>query len=157
MALAIAPHAGVSKERTFESSFVITLREPRRTPKAGKPQSLKHKKGESTSQANREQLPSQDELTTQAELPIEPYPGTSERLTRSPYTQPHVQEVRPAPKRIRSEAHKKAQREKQAKLRAERNSLVVHQFWIDGYRDFNLMRASAVVKRQSTRIASWLR
>ena len=36
-------------------------------------------------------------------------------------------------------------------------ALVVHQFWIDGYRDFNLMRASAVVKRQSTRIASWLR
>ena len=37
------------------------------------------------------------------------------------------------------------------------DTLVVHQFWIDGYRDFNLMRASAVVKRQSTRIASWLR
>ena len=32
--------------------------------------------------------------------------------------------------------------------------LVVHQFWIDGYKDFNFMRASAVVKRQSTFMAS---
>ena len=102
---------------------MIAQREPRRTPKAGKPQSLKHKEGESTSQANREQLPSQDELTTQAELPIEPDLGTSERLARSLSAQPHVQEVRTAPKRVRSEAHKKAQREKQAKIRAERNSL----------------------------------
>ena len=35
--------------------------------------------------------------------------------------------------------------------------LVVRQRWIDGYRDFSLMRASWVVKRQSTRIASRLR
>ncbi len=35
--------------------------------------------------------------------------------------------------------------------------LVGHQFWTDGYRDFNFRRASAVVKRQSTRILSWLR
>ena len=34
------------------------------------------------------------------------------------------------------------------------NRLVVHQFWIDGYKDFNFMRASAVVKRQSTFMAS---
>ncbi len=34
------------------------------------------------------------------------------------------------------------------------NALVVHQFWIDGYKDFNFMRASAVVKRQSTFMAS---
>ena len=33
-------------------------------------------------------------------------------------------------------------------------ALVVHQFWIDGYKDFNFMRASAVVKRQSTFMAS---
>ena len=33
-------------------------------------------------------------------------------------------------------------------------TLVVHQFWIDGYKDFNFMRASAVVKRQSTFMAS---
>ena len=32
--------------------------------------------------------------------------------------------------------------------------LVVHQCWIDGYKDFNFMRASAVVKRQSTFMAS---
>ena len=32
--------------------------------------------------------------------------------------------------------------------------LVVHQFWFDGYKDFNFMRASAVVKRQSTFMAS---
>ena len=36
-------------------------------------------------------------------------------------------------------------------------NLVVRQRWIDGYRDFSLMRASWVVKRQSTRIASRLR
>ena len=34
------------------------------------------------------------------------------------------------------------------------DNLVVHQFWIDGYKDFNFMRASAVVKRQSTFMAS---
>ena len=34
------------------------------------------------------------------------------------------------------------------------HGLVVHQFWIDGYKDFNFMRASAVVKRQSTFMAS---
>ena len=34
------------------------------------------------------------------------------------------------------------------------HALVVHQFWIDGYKDFNFMRASAVVKRQSTFMAS---
>ena len=33
-------------------------------------------------------------------------------------------------------------------------NLVVHQCWIDGYKDFNFMRASAVVKRQSTFMAS---
>ena len=38
-------------------------------------------------------------------------------------------------------------------LLAERR-LVVHQCWIDGYKDFNFMRASAVVKRQSTFMAS---
>ena len=42
-------------------------------------------------------------------------------------------------------------------LLEEELALVVHQFWIDGYRDFNLMRASAVVKRQSTFMVSWLR
>ena len=36
----------------------------------------------------------------------------------------------------------------------KRPNLVVHQFWIDGYKDFNFMRASAVVKRQSTFMAS---
>ena len=36
----------------------------------------------------------------------------------------------------------------------EETNLVVHQFWIDGYKDFNFMRASAVVKRQSTFMAS---
>ena len=36
----------------------------------------------------------------------------------------------------------------------DQRRLVVHQFWIDGYKDFNFMRASAVVKRQSTFMAS---
>ena len=36
---------------------------------------------------------------------------------------------------------------------SEWSNLVVHQFWIDGYKDFNFMRASAVVKRQSTFMA----
>ena len=37
------------------------------------------------------------------------------------------------------------------------STLVVRQRWIDGYRDFSLMRASWVVKRQSTRMPSRLR
>ena len=35
--------------------------------------------------------------------------------------------------------------------------LVVQHYCIDGYSDFSLMRASSVVKRQSTRTVSWLR
>ena len=42
-------------------------------------------------------------------------------------------------------------------FRQQPDVLVVRQRWIDGYRDFSLMRASWVVKRQSTRIASRLR
>ena len=42
----------------------------------------------------------------------------------------------------------------QNSFRASVASLVVHQCWIDGYKDFNFMRASAVVKRQSTFMAS---
>ena len=42
MRLGVAPvQAGESKERTFESTFVITLRKPRRKAKSGAPQSKK--------------------------------------------------------------------------------------------------------------------
>ncbi len=41
-----------------------------------------------------------------------------------------------------------------AEITLQWKPLVVHQFWIDGYKDFNFMRASAVVKRQSTFMAS---
>ena len=115
--------ARASKERTFESTVVITLRERRRTSKAGKQRSPKHKKAKPASQADSERLPSQDKLATQAELPIGPDLDTSVRSTGSPSAQAHVQEVRPARKRVRSEAYKKRRREKQANLRAERDSL----------------------------------
>ena len=45
-------------------------------------------------------------------------------------------------------------RDRSAWRRFAADMLVVHQFWIDGYKDFNFMRASAVVKRQSTFMAS---
>ena len=50
-----------------------------------------------------------------------------------------------------------AGREVSALVGASLLNLVVRQCWIDGYRDFSLMRASSVVKRQSTRMASRLR
>ena len=58
--------ADIAKERTFESSFVMALREPRRKPKAGKPRSSKRKQAKTASQAGRKHPPSQDELATQA-------------------------------------------------------------------------------------------
>ena len=38
-----------------------------------------------------------------------------------------------------------------------RHALVVHRYWIDGYKDLSLIRAPAVVKRQFTRMPSSLR
>ena len=46
---------------------------------------------------------------------------------------------------------------RELQTRPSSTHLVVHRYWIDGYKDLSLIRAPAVVKRQFTRMPSSLR